>query len=34
MEDWNTDKSSSKLISEIRKVIMVAPGIEWSVEEG
>ena len=27
MEEWNTDKSSSELISEIRKVIMV--GCPW-----
>jgi hypothetical protein len=27
MEDWNIERSSAELIQEIRKVVLVAPGI-------
>lgn len=34
MEDWNTEKSSGELIDQIRKIILVAPSVEWAVEHG
>ena len=33
-EDWPADRPSGDLIDQLRKIILVAPGVEWSVEGG
>jgi hypothetical protein len=34
MEEWNTERSSSELIEQVRKIILVPAGVQWSIEEG
>lgn len=34
MEEWDLTKSSGDLITEIRKIILVAPQTEWGIENG
>ena len=33
-EGWRVERSSSELIEQIRKIILVAPAVDWCVEEG
>lgn len=34
MEDWKLERSSGELIDRIRKIILVPPTVEWTVEDG
>lgn len=34
MEEWNTERTSGELIDRIRRIILVAPTVEWTVAEG
>jgi hypothetical protein len=33
-EEWKTERQSSELIEQLRKIILVAPNVDWSIEEG
>lgn len=34
MEQWNTERNSSELIEQIRKIILVPAGVNWTIEDG
>lgn len=34
MEEWSTERTSSELIDRIRRIMLVAPNVEWTVAEG
>lgn len=34
MEQWNVQRSSEELIGQVRKIMLVAPSVDWIVQNG
>lgn len=34
MDSWDVNRSSEDLITNIRKIILVTPELNWSIENG